>query len=186
MRFKWRKWNLIIHRDLGYLFWGMTVIYAISGLALNHLKDWNPNYEVDSRNVQWEATTDEATLSKNDVLAFLDKHGEKVNYKKYYFPEPGQLKIFLKSGSVMVDLENREAKIEKLTRRPIFYEFNYLHYNPGRLWTWFADIFSIALLILAISGLFVIRGKKGITGRGAWLTGIGVVVPLVLLLSYLN
>ncbi len=29
---KWRKWNSIIHRDLGYFLVGLTVIYAISGL----------------------------------------------------------------------------------------------------------------------------------------------------------
>ncbi len=46
MAFKWRKWNRAIHRDFGYLFFGMTIIYALSGIAINHLDDWNPNYKV--------------------------------------------------------------------------------------------------------------------------------------------
>ena len=40
------------------------------------------------------------------------------------------------------------------------------------------------LLVLAITGLFVLKGKNGITGRGAWLTGIGILIPLVFLLLY--
>jgi len=39
----------------------------------------------------------------------------------------------------------------------------------------------VALLVLAITGIFIIRGKKGITGRGAWLTAAGASVPLVFL-----
>ncbi|MCK5032361.1 MAG: hypothetical protein KAS18_01980, partial [Calditrichia bacterium] len=41
-----RKWNRVIHRDLGYLAVGLTLIYAISGFVVNHVQDWNPNYEI--------------------------------------------------------------------------------------------------------------------------------------------
>ena len=34
---------------------------------------------------------------------------------------------------------------------------------------------------LAISGLFVLKGKNGLSGRGKWLTGIGVAIPLLAL-----
>ena len=44
MYMKWRKWNNILHRDLGYLFFGLTIIYVISGISLNHKHNWNPNY----------------------------------------------------------------------------------------------------------------------------------------------
>ena len=43
---KWRKWNNIIHRDLGYLCVGLTIIYSISGIAVNHVDEWNPNYNI--------------------------------------------------------------------------------------------------------------------------------------------
>lgn len=44
-----------------------------------------------------------------------------------------------------------------------------------------ADIYAVVLLILAVTGLFVLKGKKGITGRGAWLTGAGILVPVIFL-----
>jgi hypothetical protein len=50
---------------------------------------------------------------------------------------------------------------------------------------WFSDLYCVVLIIVTITGLFVLKGKKGITGRGAWLTGLGVVLPLAFLVFYL-
>jgi uncharacterized membrane protein YhdT len=47
-----------------------------------------------------------------------------------------------------------------------------------------ADIHAVVLLILAVMGLFVLKGKKGITGRGAWLTGAGILAPVIFLSLY--
>ena len=41
---RWRGWLRAIHRDLGYLAVGFTLIYALSGIAINHIKDWDPNF----------------------------------------------------------------------------------------------------------------------------------------------
>ncbi len=46
MAIKWRKWNKAVHRDFGYFFFGMVIIYSLSGIAINHIKDWNPNYVI--------------------------------------------------------------------------------------------------------------------------------------------
>jgi hypothetical protein len=48
-----------------------------------------------------------------------------------------------------------------------------------------ADLFAIVLGLLAITGLFVLKGKKGITGRGAWLTIAGIAIPVLFLILYL-
>ena len=34
---KIRKWNRIIHRDLGYIAVGLSLVYAISGVVVNHI-----------------------------------------------------------------------------------------------------------------------------------------------------
>ena len=62
----------------------------------------------------------------------------------------------------------------------MLYAFNQLHLNtPKRLWTWVADIYAIGLIVLAVTGMFVLKGRTGITGRGAWLTGAGVLLPVI-------
>ena len=184
MKFKWRKWNRVLHRDFGYLFFGMTIIYALSGIALNHLDDWNPNYIIDRYEVQVHGMS--ADLDKDQVKDLLTAIGEPDTYKKHFFPENNSLKVFIHNGSVVINTETGYGIVEKIKRRPIFKEINYLHYNPSKWWTYFSDLYCIALALLAISGLFILRGKLGITGRGAWLTTIGVIIPLIFLWFYFN
>jgi hypothetical protein len=181
----WHKWNRILHRDLGYFFFGMTVIYSLSGIALNHINDWNPSYIVTQEKVRWQSSNSESQVSKQDVLEFLRAQQEENNYKNHYHPGEDRLKIFLKNGSIELDLKTGAGIMEKIKRRPLFYEINFLHYNPKGLWTWFSDAFCVGLILVAISGLFILRGKTGIKGRGALFGGIGLVISLGFLLVYL-
>ena len=34
---RWRGWLRAVHRDFGYLAVGFTLIYAVSGIAINHI-----------------------------------------------------------------------------------------------------------------------------------------------------
>lgn len=179
-----RKWNRILHRDLGYIFFGMTFIYALSGIALNHLKQWNPNYIISLQEIKVALPADMTAVDKEAAVEILKATGEPDTYKKHYFPMPNRLKIFFEGGSLEVDTETGEGVVEKLKRRPIFYEINFLHYNPGRWWTWFSDIFAVALILIAITGLFVIKGRNGLGGRGAWLTAMGILIPILFLIIF--
>lgn len=181
---KLRKLNRAVHRDLGYIFFAMSIIYGLSGISLNHIDDWNPNYIVNSYTLQSDLTN-EIGLDKAHVLSFLKSIGEESNYKKHYFPGANKMKIFINNGSIIVNTTSGEAYVEKLKRRPVFHEFNYLHYNHAKkLFTWFADAFAVALILLAVSGLFMVKGKNGITRRGAWLTLLGILIPLVFYFMY--
>jgi hypothetical protein len=178
----WRKWNRIIHRDFGYFFTGVIIIYAVSGIALNHLKDWNPNYSVEYKEFKANVPQKKEDINKEWVLSVLKKYNEQDNYKKHFFPNSEKLKVFLMNGSMQIDLKTGESSIEKLNKRFLIYQFNFLHYNPQRWWTWFSDVFAVALVIISITGLLIQRGKNGITGRGAWLTGLGILIPLLFLI----
>ena len=57
---------------------------------------------------------------------------------------------------------------------------NWLHLNRGKkAWTYFADAYAAGLLVLALSGMFMIAGRKGILGRGAVLVALGIAVPVL-------
>ena len=51
-RRNWRKLNNALHRDVGYLIVGLTIVYGVSGLAVNHRADWNPSYRTAKRALQ--------------------------------------------------------------------------------------------------------------------------------------
>jgi len=181
--FKWRKWNRAIHRDLGYFFFAASVIYGISGIAINHLNDWNPNYIVTNKNIELGHPI-QPGISKQEVIEILKQYNEGDSYKKHYYPNPETLKVFLDGGSALIDVATGSGEIEKLRRRPVFHEVNYLHYNPQKWWTIFSDAYAIGLVILSVTGLFILKGKNGITRRGAIITILGIIIPVVFLLLY--
>ncbi len=183
---KWRKWNRIIHRDFGYFFAAMTIIYSLSGIALNHIDDWNPSYKITQSSFSADIPAQKDEISKQDINKILEKAGQNDNYKKHYFPNSSLLKIFIEDGNIVVNMKNGKTNVETIKRRPVFYEVNFLHYNnPKQLWTWFSDIFAGSLILITISGLLLLKGEKGITGRGAWLTLAGLIIPVIFLLLYL-
>jgi hypothetical protein len=164
----------------------MSVIYGLSGIALNHLDDWNPDYIIKTETLRLTDLPDPASIDRSKAESLLERIDPEFRYKSHFFPADNLLKIFVKQGSATIDLNSGNTYIEILKRRKLFYEVNFLHYNkPKKLWTWFADAFAVALILMAITGLFMIRGRKGITGRGAWLTAVGVAIPLIFLLLYL-
>jgi hypothetical protein len=180
----WRKVIRVLHRDLGYFFFGTTIVYAVSGVLLNHIRQWNSNYEITVERSALRWTNVEA-VTEPKVRELLGQIGETHALKSFYAPAPDKLKIFFDSGVLDLNTQTGEANIERVRRRPVLFELNFLHYNPGRLWQYFSDSFCAALLILSITGLFLVRGKYGLKGRGGWLTGLGIAIPAVLLIFYL-
>lgn len=175
-----RKWLRILHRDLGYLAAGLTIIYAVSGIAVNHVQDWNPNLKIE-RSIETIGNAD--GVSAEEVLTRL---GVPTEHKSTFRPNPQTLQIFAENVTYTLDLPSGKVEVEKTATRPIIYESNFLHLNhPKKLWTWVADAFAVVLIFLAVSGLFMIKGKKGLSGRGKWFVSAGVVIPLVFLWLYL-
>lgn len=182
---KWRKWNNIIHRDLGYLCFGLTILYVISGIAVNHIHDWNPTYSIERVNSSVDLSKINPTDNNAVTLTVLGELGETAPLKNIFRVDPNTLKIFVVNNNITVDIEKQMVYQEKSNKRTLLYEANFLHLNHAKKWwTWFADLYALALGILAITGLFVLRGKKGITGRGAWLSITGLLIPLFFLWLY--
>ena len=177
---KLRKAIIAVHRDVGYFFAGLTVVYAISGIAVNHIEDWNPNYVIrtETRSVGALET------GGNDQLAaeVLTRMAITETPESVVRMSPGQLKIFLDQRTLTVALPSGEVVDEHARRRFVFFELNYLHLNHGKgFWTWFADLYAVGLALLACTGIFIITGTKGLGGRGRWLLLAGLAIPLVYL-----
>jgi hypothetical protein len=181
-----RRWNNAIHRDLGYLFFGMTIIYAISGIVLNHFKSGDFTHPDYSKRY-YEFRVDPpagGVVDRSYIDWVLVKADEKNRYKSHVSGKD-YLRIFLTNGFIEVNTSTGEAFQEKTTPRYILKEFNLLHYNNiKKFYTWFSDLYAVALITMAMTGLFVLRGKNGIIGRGAWLTAIGILIPALIILLY--
>lgn len=179
---KLRKWSRILHRDIGYFFIGTTLIYAISGIALNHINDWNPNYTVEVDEFQTNIPLTKSANIENNIKKLMAEVAPQAVYKKHYYPQKNVIKIFLKGGSsVVVNTTSGNGRAEFLKKRIVFYEANFLHYNPHKWWMWFSDAFAGALILFAITSFFMVKGKKGMRGRGGVYTALGFLIPLLFL-----
>ena len=68
---RWGKLNRILHRDIGYFFFGMSVIYGLSGIALNHLDDWDPSYNIRNEQVLTDPGDLKGAMTKEEVFLWL-------------------------------------------------------------------------------------------------------------------
>lgn len=179
-----RKWSRIIHRDLSFFFAGMILIYAISGIVMNHRDSINPHYTVTRTEYKIaEDLSDKSKVNEEMILTLLEPLGEAGNYTKYYYPQPDQIKVFLKGGSsLVINIRTNDAVYEGVKRRPLISSMVQLHFNPGKWWTWFADTFAVCLIIITVSGMVMIKGSKGLWGRGGIELAAGILIPVLFLM----
>lgn len=176
LRKRWRGWLRAIHRDVGYLAVGLTLIYAVSGLAINHINDWDPNFKTYER----ERTIAPISADVPDEVAIATARaalGVGTPRSTYRAGD----EIYLEYDYQKLVVYGDSGRVVEQGREPRFLlrVANWLHYNRGkRAWTYIADGYAVLLLYLAISGLFMIKGRNGLRWRGLILLGLGVGVPI--------
>lgn len=172
-----RAWLRAIHRDAGYLGVGLTLVYALSGLAVNHISDWDPSFQ------QISATHQVAGPLPSDVEAsgkqVLRALGIVEPPREIYAAGDDAVDIVLERRTLHVTPSSGKVVEEGQSPRLFLRAANWLHLNRGKkAWTYVADTYAVILLYLAISGLFMIPGRKGLVGRGALIAALGAAIPI--------
>ncbi|MCA9662014.1 MAG: hypothetical protein KC486_26985 [Myxococcales bacterium] len=177
-RLRWRPWLRAVHRDLGYTAVGLTVIYALSGLAVNHIEDWDPNFD------NYEAVHqlggpiagDDAAVARR-VLDHLDLDEAPTDVFRV---DADEVQVLLENATLHVRTDSGEVREEGQRPRVLLRIANWLHLNRGKkAWTTIADAYAIGLLTLAVSGMFMLPGRRGLLGRGALFVLAGAAVPVL-------
>jgi hypothetical protein len=155
---------------------GLTFVYAISGLAVNHIADWDANFVNVTRNFTVQVS---ASQTDDELAAIVAKAGDIADKPKEVYREGDDLEILYDHRTLHLDLPSGKVVDEQQKPRFFLRAANWLHLNRGKkAWKYFADAYAAGLLLLATSGLFMIPGKKGLIGRGAIFVAIGVAIPL--------
>lgn len=178
----WRPWLRAVHRDIGYVAVGLTFIYALSGIAVNHITDWSdgdPSFKSYSATHELGAgaLTGDDTAIANELrkrLAITETPRE------VYRQSPEEIDVLFDKRTLHANVATGRVVDEGQKPRFLLRVANWLHLNRGKkAWTYVADAYAAGLLVLAMSGMFMIAGKKGFLGRGAVLVGLGILVPVV-------
>lgn len=176
-RLAWRPWLRAIHRDFGYFGVGLTLVYALSGLAVNHIADWDPSFRQISSTQQLPAPlpTDAEALGRS-VLSAL--HIAETP-REVYAAGDDAVDIVFDRRTLHVTPSTGKVVEEGQSPRWFLRAANWLHLNRGKkAWTYVADTYAVILLYLAVSGLFMLPGRKGLLGRGAVIALLGAAVPV--------
>ena len=175
----WRPWIRAIHRDAGYVVVGLTFIYALSGIAVNHITDWSdgdPSFHAFTETHQLGPMTgtDEEIAARVRATLHITQEPREV-----YRRDADEIDVTFDKRSLHVNARTGEVVDEGQKPRFFLRVANWLHLNRGkRAWTYMADGYAAVLLFLSLSGMFMIPGKKGFFFRGAVLVAIGIAVPV--------
>ena len=99
-----RKWCRILHRDVSYLFAGMILIYALSGILMNHRNSLNPHYSVEVQ---------EFKVSKDPHVTFQSERKFKMYSDEELKKKVKSIDISGESAEVHVVLEPEEKEDEE-------------------------------------------------------------------------
>ena len=167
-----------LHRDAGYLGVGLTVVYAVSGIAVNHIADWDPSFSDYERthHVRAKLAGDDDEALSRAVLGELEIVAAP---REVFRAGDDQLDITFDDRTLHVTLSTGEVLEQGQEPRFFLRAANYLHLNRGkRAWSYIADAYAVLLLFLAFSGLTMLSGRKGFWGRGIVLVALGAAVPI--------
>lgn len=176
------------------------LLFAATGITLNHAADIEASPTVTKRSTTLPTSllpmlamtpaTPEAPLPKAvaDWLATnLDVQtigrAAEWNADEIYvaLPRPGG------DAWLSITLPDGEVTYERTDRGWISW-FNDLHKgrNTGAAWSWFIDVFAVACVVFAVTGLFLLQLHGG-SRPATWpVVGLGVVLPLLLIVLFVH
>ena len=120
-RIKWRRLFRAIHRDLGYIAVALILAYGLSGIAVNHIEDWNPNYTLSTTDVDvGPLPMDSLAAAEAHVIAKLGVPRRDV--RGHVQDSVRDFRVFLDGGQeVKVDIATGRGTYTTLAKRRVFF-----------------------------------------------------------------
>lgn len=180
-----RGWIRALHRDVGYFLSGLVLVFAVSGVAVNHVDSWNPSYARTTTPIAiGPVAAKDLEGMEREVVARVPLDPAEVRGRRR--ASETSFQVFLdEGGEAVVDPATGAGTLLRVRRRTLIFETNVLHLNHLKgAWTFVSDAFAVLLAGLAISGLVMLKGEKGLGGRGKWFVAGGLVVPVAFVIHY--
>lgn len=173
------------------------LLFAVTGITLNHAADIRVSPQVDTYEIVLPdtllaslATADTAATLPEPIQSWLQRElGVRASGPAEWdatevyvsLPRPGG------DGWLVIERDSGTVFYESTDRGWIAY-LNDLHKgrNTGLAWSWFIDIFSLACVVFCLTGLLLLYRHAG--GRPTtWpLVGLGLLIPWLLALLFIH
>jgi len=174
----WRKVLRTLHRELGFFAVGLILIYAISGVAGNHKHHWDPSFFEGREELSIQPPGTGPTAEVRPVVIQRLRITDPI--KNTWRAGKEEFQVFTETDQFDVNLATGAVVRSGQQKRPVLFELNFMHRNGGHgVWTVIGDAFAVMLAFLALSGIFLVKGSKGLVGRGGVLLALGILLPLI-------
>jgi hypothetical protein len=172
-----RKVCRTLHREFGFLIVGLTLVYAVSGIAVNHAHQWDANYE---RTQILSSMVPVGAGPTGEIRPLvIERLQLQVPVKNTWRADETTLQVFVEGGGYDVNLVTGVVVQRGFRQRPFLYDLNFMHLNSGKApWTGIADAYAGLLIVLALTGIFLVTGRRGLVGRGGVMLAVGVMLPV--------
>ena len=168
------KW----HRRLGFLITGMLLVFAVSGIALNHQSHWDPYYAI---NKTREVVKDlRPSMSEDELDLYLRKrYGVEEDLESSFWESSLNVTMSYTNGtSYVIDLRDNSIVKEVTRKRLGIYKLIHLHLNGLKgLWILAADVFAVGLILLSLSGIYLVKGR--FTRNEYFFLIAGMLIPIL-------
>jgi uncharacterized protein len=170
-----------IHRDFAYFYLGLIIAFSFSGIFLNHRRDWNPRrYTYSSKEISVPTIVHDSLVTEGFIQTFTKDQQIEDNLRRFAV-EKGVLKISYEKHDVQLELATGQGKIEEYRTTPVLGQMTQLHLDTSKWWIYYSDAFGIAMLTIAITGMFIQKGENSFRSRGWKLALVGIIFPLIFL-----
>jgi len=172
-------WGLLIHIYLSMAGFALTLLFAVTGLTLNH-QDFGAGEPVLTTSTV-ELPADLAARGGEDVVApWLKGHLDIRTPLSGYREDDQQIQAtFAAPGHrtvVTIDRAAHNGQVESETRG-LLGKLDDLHkgFDSGPVWYWMIDLTAALLTISALSGMMTLAGLRHRRATGFLLGGLGLV-----------
>ena len=174
--------NRSLHRDLAYFYVGLIIAFSFSGIILNHRQDWYPmDYTYENKPFELKIPSEEKDLTKEYISSLTGEIGKYDGHRV----RNGKIRVYFKDNIILdADAKTGKGTVEYKRKVPIVGHSMYLHKSTNSFWVWYSDIFGIAMLVIAVTGVLIPLGKKGFRGRGWKLAVAGMLFPVLFLILF--
>lgn len=170
-----------VHRDFAYFYLGLIIAFSFSGIFLNHRRDWNPRrYTYSSKEISVPAIAHDSLVTESFIETFTQEQKIDDNLRRFAV-DKSTLKISYEKHDVQLELATGNGKIEEYRTTPVLGQMTQLHLDTSKWWIYYSDVFGIAMLTIAITGMFIQKGENSFRSRGWKLALVGIIFPLIFL-----
>ncbi|MEP1096303.1 MAG: PepSY-associated TM helix domain-containing protein [Cyclobacteriaceae bacterium] len=173
--------NRNLHRDTAYFYVGLIISFSISGIALNHRANWNPKeYVVSSKDINVQVPADAELINEAFVQQLAKDWEMEEDYQSFRVRDK-EVRLYFDGAVADFSTTTGQGELEFVRKRPLLNEMTFLHQTTNEGWIWYSDIFGLGMLTLAITGMFIAKGRESFKRRGWKFALVGIVFPLVFL-----